>query len=185
MVEEKQLVHKCFFLWCVWSVNIDFSQLIMNLASFLLVRKFHSITELTRKIKKNCGQKSIYNHKKLINHNSRSIWIGNNLVHLNHVCNIYVQHDFTEHRLEDWSYLKETIKSNCTCIHSSILFSKAYFEATRQSSYHNSRVSKRVEDSVRYDGLNNLIDESTKTQCCLCCKTVQTKCLKCGVNLQD
>ena len=54
------------------------------------------------KIKNNCDQDSIHNHKKLVNHldhNSRSMRMGNYLVHLNHVRDIYERYDFTEHGL--------------------------------------------------------------------------------------
>ena len=56
---------------------------------------------------------------------------------------------------------------------------------TRRSSFHNSRVAKRVDPSIRYDGKNHLLDVSEKTRCALCGKTVQKKCVKCGVNLHD
>ena len=85
---------------------------------------------------------------------------------------------------EDCSYLDHLRAIARAYLHQ-YTFGKRIVKQLRQSSFHNSRVSKRVEDSVRYDGLNHLIGESTKTRCALCSKTVQKKCLKCGVNLHD
>ena len=50
----------------------------------------------------------------------------------------------------------------------------------------NSRVSKRVDDSVRFDGLNHLLgSEEKKSRCALCGKTTKRKCTKCNVKLHD
>lgn len=60
---------------------------------------------------------------------------------------------------------------------------KRIFSKTRQ--FHNSRVAKRVDASIRFDGTNHLIGPSRKTRCAQCGKTVEKKCTKCGVNLHD
>ena len=60
---------------------------------------------------------------------------------------------------------------------------KRIFSNTRQ--FHNSRVAKRVDASIRFDGTNHLIGPSRKTRCAQCGKTVEKKCTKCGVNLHD
>ena len=56
----------------------------------------------TYNIRNNCDQDSIHNHKKLINHldhQSRSMRMGVNLVHLNHVRAVYEKFEFIDHGL--------------------------------------------------------------------------------------
>ena len=53
-------------------------------------------------IRNNCDQDSIHNHKKLINHldhQSRSMRMGVNRVHLNHGREVYEKFEFVDHGL--------------------------------------------------------------------------------------
>ena len=52
--------------------------------------------------------------------------------------------------------------------------------------FHNSKVSKRIGDSVRFDGQNHTIGiDSKKSRCGLCGKTTTKKCMKCDIKLHD
>ena len=62
-------------------------------------------------------------------------------------------------------------------------FERKIVKCSRPRSFHNSRVAKRVEDAVRYDGINHLLGVAPKTRCGLCGGTVQKKCTKCNINL--
>ena len=52
--------------------------------------------------------------------------------------------------------------------------------------HHNSRVSKRVEECIRFDGLNHFIgSDEKKSRCALCGKSTKCKCTKCDAKLHD
>ena len=51
--------------------------------------------------------------------------------------------------------------------------------------FHNSRISKRVEECIRFDGLNHFIGFDEKSRHALCGKTMKHKCTKCDVKLHD
>ena len=55
-----------------------------------------------------------------------------------------------------------------------------------ESVFFNSRVSKRVDTSIRYDGKNHFLgSDQKKSRCALCGKTTIKKCTKCNVKLHD
>ena len=57
---------------------------------------------------------------------------------------------------------------------------------TEETRFRNSRVAKRVDPAVRFDGKNHLLEpDPTKSRCELCGKIIQKKCSKCGFKLHD
>ena len=58
--------------------------------------------------------------------------------------------------------------------------------STADTVFHNSRVSKRIDKAIRYDGKNQFLESDVKkSRCTLCGKTTIKKCTKCNVKLHD